>query len=459
MTPGATIQPPYSPQAEESVVGQMLATPRVTAEVVATALEPQHFYSPPMRAIFHEVLSAYYADEAIDPLTIGEACGKTLSRSWNCTEQEAVERVRSLAAGRQGRMGEAVDHAKIVKKHADLRSLLDIASQIQRDVAMEERGPEEIAGVASQAAMQVATSTLLTSEIVAYEDLGRNFVRTQRQLMEARDKGLELGAYFGLSFIDSYTRGLRPTELMFVAGEPGAGKSAVTWTAAQTFAERQMKKPADRRIATLVLSLEMAEEPSSTRLAQAITGIDGGKLREGRTEQADLDKVVAEWQKRRDLPLYFNFTSNMRTSQLKAVVVEAIRRHNVGLVIIDHFRYVDMDGRWRSSIEEEGAKARFLKQDIATQLNVAVICLAHTAKSIDTQDRRPRMHHLRGSQEIAAHADFVTFVYRPYNNASQQDIDDGNVSRTDAELIWAKNRHGLEGTAGFHFDASTMTIY
>jgi replicative DNA helicase len=169
--------------------------------------------------------------------------------------------------------------------------------------------------------------------------------------------------------------------------------------------------------------------------------------------------VVEEWRKRRDLPLYFNFTSNMRCSQLKAVVVEAIRRHNVGLVVIDHFKYLDMDGRWRSSIEEDGAKARFLKQDIATQLNVAVVCLAHTAKSIDTQDRRPKMHHLRGSQEIAAHADFVTFVYRPYNNASQSDIDAGNITRTDAELIWAKNRHGLEGSARFHFDASTMTIY
>lgn len=450
--------PPYSPQAEESVVGQMLSTPRITADVIATALEPGHFYSPPMRGLFHEILSAYYADEPIDALTIAESAGKTLARAWKCTDEQVVENVRQLAAGRSN-AHEAIDHARIVKRHADLRALLDIAAQIERDVALEERGPEEIAGVASQSAMQVATSTLLTSDIVAYEDLGRNFVQTQRQLMSARDSGLELGAYFGLSFIDSYTRGLRPTELMFLAGDPGAGKSAVSWFAAQVFAERQMKKPENRRIGTLVLSLEMAEEPSSTRLAQAITGIDGGKLREGRTEQEDLERVIAEWRKRRDLPLYFNFTSNMRTSQLKAVIVEAIRRYNVGLVIIDHLKYVDMDGRWRSSIEEEGAKARFLKQDIATQLNVAVICLAHTSKAIDTPDRRPRLQHLRGSQEIAAHADFVAMVYRPFSNASQDDIDDGRVSRTDAELIFVKNRHGMEGTSRFHFDAASMVIY
>jgi replicative DNA helicase len=459
-TPQFDRRQPFSLDAEQSVVGQCLATPKIVGQVVSTMLEPTHFFNPPMRALYDEIVQRYYGDEEVDALTVAEHVGKTLARSWSVDEAEAVRRVKRLAEGRQGRAPEAIEHAKLVKRHADYRALLELAATIERDVDNEVDSPEQIAGLASQTAMQVATSTLLTQELTSFEDLGRNFVREQKKLMAARAQGVELGAYFGLDFLDSYLRGLRPSELLFVAGEPGAGKSFVTWKAAQMFAERQMRKPQDQRVGTLVLSLEMSETNSSTRIAQSLGRLDGGKLREGRTDDEDLKTVVREWKARQGLPLFFNFSSNMRASQLRALVVEAIRRHNVGLVLIDHFKYVDMDGRWRSDLEQEEAKARFLKQDIATQLNVAVICLAHTTKGIESrEDARPKLSHLRGSGQVAAHADFVAFVYRPFNHAKPDAIDAGEVKRTDAEMIYAKSRHGLEGTAEFFFDASTGTIY
>ena len=458
MSVNGTATVPHNPEVEASVIGQLLARPKLVGEVVGTLLEPSHFHTPAFRALYHEIVSAYYSDEPIDALTIGEHCAKTLSRTWQCDEGRAVAQVQALATGRSF-SGAAVDHAKLVKRDADYRALLELADSVREAVGTEQQSPDELAGLTAQRAMQIATSTLLTQEITSYEELGRNFIRRQRELMGARALGIELGAYFGMSFLDNFTRGLRPTELFIMAGEPGAGKSAVTWKAAQNFAERQLKRPVDRRVGTLVLSLEMSEEPSSTRLAQAITGIEGSTMREGATTDQDLAQIAARWGERKDIPLYFNFTSTLRASQMRALIVEAIRRHNVGLVVIDHMRYFDMDGRWNSQIEEDEAKARFLKQDIATQLNVAVICLAHTTKGIEaTDDRRPRLSHLRGSGQVAAHADFVAFVYRPYNHAKQEQIDSGDVKRTDAELIYAKNRHGLDGIARFFFDPSTMHV-
>lgn len=455
---GVAAKPRYSKQAEATVCGALLSRPKRIPEAIGVGLEPEHFFLGPFKALYGEIVSRYFADEHVDDLVVAEKVAKTLARAWDLDETAAVESVRRMAASMGSEnVGEA---AKVIKRYSDYRQLLDLSAQITLDVDRELEGPEEIAGLVSQRAMQIATNSLLSQELVTFEDLGRNFVREQRKLMAAKAAGVELGAYFGLSFIDAFTRGLRPSELWIPAGEPGVGKSAVIWKAAQAFAERQTKRDPDKRVGTLVASLEMAEEPSSTRIAQSMSGLDGGKLREGRTEDADLATVINQWRKRRDLPLLFNFSSNMRASQLKALVVEAIRRHNVGLVVIDHFKYLDMDGRWRSELEQDEAKARFLKQDIATQLNVAVICIAHTTKGIDSSDdRRPRLSHLRGSGQVAAHADFVSFVYRPYNHAKQADIDSGEIKRTDAEMIWAKNRHGLEGTARFHFDASTMTVY
>lgn len=453
--------PPHNRDAEASVVGQLLANPQTIGQVLATDLTPQHFYVDSLRRLYHEILSAYYADEPIDPVTIADsACAETpkepgLATVWG-GEAEVTKRVRQLASQKYD--GTPVAHAKLVKKHADARSLLMLCYDTEVAVWNADKDPEEIAGDVSQTAMQIATSSLLTHEIVSFEQLGRNFIRHQQMLMKARKDNVELGAYFGLDFIDNFTRGLRPTELMFLGGPPGAGKSAVSWTMGKLFAERQMRKPEELRIGALMLSLEMGQEPSNVRVAQALTGLDGGKLREGKTSDQDLAKVAAEWGKRKDLPLYFNFTSQLRLSQLRALVVEAIRRYNIGLLVIDHFKYVLSDRRYEKDLQEDEEKARFLKENIAKDLNLAVICLAHTTKGT-SEDGRPTLRDLRGSFMVAAHADFVGLVYRPYKDAKAKDIEDGKVKVTDAEMVWAKNRHGLEATHRFHFDPATMQIH
>lgn len=445
---------PHSPDAEQSVVGQMMRNPKIVGEVVATLVESQHFFIPAYRRLFHEVVSNYYADEPTDPLTIGELCSKDLARVWKCDEGEVIHQVEEIA--RKKYSGPAPHHARIVKRDADYRALLTLATEIEHAVAAEQESPDEVAGNAAQTAMQIATNSLHTHEIISYADLGREFFRKQRRLMAAQAQGIELGAYFGLSFVDSFVRGLRPTELMLLAGEPGAGKSAVAWRAVQGFSERQLKKPEDMRLSAFVLSLEMGQEPSSDRLAMAAAQIDGGKIREGRTSELDLAHIMSEWNKRKDIPLYFNFTSQLKLSQMRALCVEAVRRHNVGLIVIDHFKYLLSDRRYEKQLEEEEEKARYLKEAVAKELNVAVICLAHTVKLNETG--RPTQRDLRGSFMVAAHADFIGFVYRPYEYASVEERESGDVKRTDAELLWEKNRHGLTGSAEFYFDPSTMQI-
>ena len=444
-------------EAERSVIAGILSTPKLAGEVVATMLQPQHFSDAAFRRIYRTISDAYYGDDPIDPLTIGSLCSAELARIWRCEEFEAVARVQSIATDISAN---PVAHAKLVKRDSDYRDLLEVASDLARSVESKAQEPTELAGRVAQRATRVATSTLLTNEVMSFADVGRAFVAHQRKLMAAREQGVELGAYFGLQFLDAYIRGLQPTELFFLAGEPGSGKSSLAYKMAQKFAERQSERPPDEQVGTLVLSLEMGRDTSAARLAQSVAGIDGGKLREGKTTDNELDRIIDAWRALKSLPLYFNFTSTLRAGQMRALIVEAIRRHNVGLIIIDHFRYFNMDRRYERQLEEDEDKARFLKEDIAKELNVAVICLAHTTKGIEyAEGRRPNLSHLRGSGQVAAHADFVAFIHRPYKHATQKQIDEGSVLRTDAELIYEKNRHGLDGSVGFFFDPSTMAVH
>jgi replicative DNA helicase len=274
----------------------------------------------------------------------------------------------------------------------------------------------------------------------------------------AHERGVELAVYTGLPFIDSWTQGIAPTELMFLAGDPGVGKTALAWECGKGFAQRQVVKPPEQQVSTLVLSLEMGLIASTGRVVQSLTHIDGIRLRSGDISDAEWQHVLRDWKNNERLPIVFNFASNFRLSQMRALIVEAIRKFNVGFIIIDHFRQIDPDKHYANPLDGDEAEVRFLKEDVAKDLNVAVLCLAHTIKVGRAEtDRRPRLGDLRGSGQISAHADFVGFMYRPSKHIGPEDLEASGVLETDAEIVWAKNRFGTDGIAPFYFEPATMT--
>jgi replicative DNA helicase len=450
---------PAAPEAERSVIGQILrGGSEVAGEVVATLLTPEDFYQPDHKLIFEAIAYAYAEGLPMDSLSIAERVAPTLTKLWNCPEQHVILRVTEIeqAVEFAGKIG---DHAQLVTIESNRRKLLGVADSIRAEVASERLTPEEIASMVSKSALEVATSGVRRHEIVSFADIGRRYIPKLIRQRILREEGIETGAYFGLPFLDNHLKGLKPGECLMGAGEPGVGKSAVFWTAARRFAERQTKKPADRRVGAFVLSLEMDEDPTDIRLAQSITGLDGGRLREAKVTDAEIQAIRTQWGRRKEIPLWFNFTSSLRASQLRAVIVEAIHQHNIGLVVIDHFKNWHLDKRLNSPVQEDEDKAEFLSQAIAKDLNVAVICIAHTTKGVENAaDRRPQLTHLRGSYQVAAQMDWVTFVYRPFDHADEDKKLTGAVKETDAELIYRKARHNFNGIVPFHFDPVAMKI-
>jgi replicative DNA helicase len=331
---------PHNPEVEAALVGRLLREPALTGEVVGTLLEPQHFRAAASRTLYAAIVEQFFADEPVEPLVIGELNAKTLSTLWHVDERTAVARVIELADRAQGSPLEA---AKLVKRDADYRALLQIADNVRDRVQVEQDSPEEIAGIMGQAALQVASSGIQSQEIVSFADAGRAFVRDIRVAQAARQAGVELGAYFGLHAIDAYVRGLRPTELLIGGGEPGVGKSAVWWRAGLSFAERQAKRPPERQVGTMIVSLEMGPTPSNARFASMLGRVTGHRHPRGHAQRPRPAEDHRRLAQRTEVPLWLNYAPTLRASQLRALISEAIRRHNVGLVIIDHFRMWDLD--------------------------------------------------------------------------------------------------------------------
>jgi replicative DNA helicase len=451
-------EPPYSRQAEWSVITRMLTNGDAIAEVIGAQMEPSDFFSMDCRLIYEAAVEAYYADQAVTPVSIGERVRVPLAATWNVPENEVSQKLYETTRGHSFDGG-VQDHVELIGRLSDKRRLLELAQSTIVAIQGNELSPQEIGDKLTTEAAAITAGKIARGEVMPWMDVGRDYLKYLNRLRLARESGIEMAAYFGLPFMDSFTKGLAPTELMMVAGEPGVGKSAVTWKAAEGFAHRQQKNPPDQRIGTLILSLEMGLIPSTGRLATSMTGIDSGRLREGDITKSEMEMIARHWSKYEDLGIFFNFASNFRLSQLRALVVEAIRRHNVGLIVLDHFRMVDPDRRVNNPNQEDEAKARFLKENICKDLNVAVMCLAHTVKiKRENSDGRPTLNDLRGSYQVAAHCDMVGFIYRPIMYATEIEIEERTVSETDAEMIWAKNRNGQLGSMPFHFDPAQMVV-
>lgn len=449
---------PFSTEAEWSVVGQMLSKPERIAEIVGQQIELDDFFRPDCRLIFEEAVKAYYSDERVDPVTIGERLRLPLSQQWNCQPDEVAQRIYAQSSAR-AHHDSAVPHAKLVKTMGDKRRIISLLDHTRGLIQANEMTPSEISDMLGSEVTKIATGGKKRGEILNMLDVGREFVKHQKRLQLARKLGIEMAVYTGLKFVDDWTLGVQPTELCLIGGEPGVGKSMLTWGMVQGFATRQMLKPPDKRVGAFVLSLEMGLIGSSARLATSMTKVDSDRLRVGDITQDELAKVIKAWKGNADLPLYWNFASNFRMSQMRALIVEAIRRHNVGLIVIDHFRMFDPDRRINNPNQEDEAKTRFLKEDIAKDLNVAVICLAHTVKiRREGSDGRPHLSDLRGSYQVAAHCDQVAFMYSPWMYATENEIAEGVIRKTDAELIFRKNRSGALGGSHFHVDAPHMTV-
>jgi replicative DNA helicase len=424
-------------------------------EILSSGLESQHFHFRPYKLAFTEILDRFYADQLVDPLSIAEAIGPKVAAAWDISEREAVDRLVALAIPDPADTVTAREHARIIRRHHAYRELTGVASAALQAAVEQDRSPDEIAGALSAAATRIVTGSMVNNQILSYPDIGRRWLKAEREEIAARAAGMDLGAFFGIPGIDDYVKGLRPTELMFLGGDPGSSKTAIAMAMIRNFAMRQMKKAPEHRVGVLFLSLEMGEKGVADRFAQMESKVQGEMLRMGLVTPADLTKIAGKWAQNRDLPITANFSGELRESQIKALCIDGIRRHQVGLVVVDHFRFINTDERFSSRVDADDQVVKFLKASLAKDLNLAVVCIAHTTKG---DGSRPRMDDLRGSKMISALADIVAFSYQPWKHLSDSDRDTGAIDRTEFELIFDKVRASSPGTGEVYVDMSTMTV-
>ncbi len=428
-------QPPYSAEAEISVLGGMLIDRDAVARAVET-VDDSMFYREGHRRLFRAMARLFERGDVVDVITVSEELKKT-------GEMEQ--------AGGHSYLAELLDavptaanieyHARIVREKALLRRLIDASSRIIRDVYEQgEQHVDEILDQAEQRIFQVAQSHSREGFVWIKEILWPTFEHIER--LQQSDSGIT-GVPTGFADLDRMTTGLQRGDLCIVAARPAMGKTSLVLNVSQNAAIEHGRKVA-------IFSLEMSKEQLVQRLLCSEARVDAQKLRRGRLSPDEYQRLAKAAGHLNTAPIWIDDSPGSTVLEMRAKARRLKSETDLEMLVVDYLQLMTGTRRTESRVQEVSDISRGLKA-LARELEVPVVALSQLSRAPEQRtDRRPQLSDLRESGSIEQDADLVMFLYRPEYYFGSVDKDGNNIEGK-SELIVGKQRNGPTGVVNLYF--------
>jgi replicative DNA helicase len=430
----AGIVPPHNLEAEQSVLGAILASDRAMYRlVIDDGLRPEQFYRDRHRAIYAAMLALYGEAEPVDAITVTER----LRQTGELEQIGGADTIHALVGAAEA-PGNVRHYAQIVRDNALLRRLLNTAYEIQSSVMSRDGAPRSLVEWAEKAVLEVAQ-----------DDRQKDFQRIDDILHRELDKLHRLseegqaltGTPSGFKDLDELTGGFQPGNLIVLAARPAMGKSALVTNIAENSAIDHGKPVA-------LFSLEMSEAELAQRFVASQAKIKGEELRKGRVAEQRWPKILQASERLASAPLFIDDSSDVGVLEVRA---KARRLHSqvpggLGLIIVDYLQLMRADERVESRVQQVGQMSRGLKI-LARELDVPVIALSQLSRAVETRggEKIPVLSDLRESGNLEQDADLVVFIYR------EEYYEEESEREGEADLFIAKHRNGPIGKVTLTF--------
>jgi len=425
--------PPHSIEAEQSVLGGLLLN-NDAWDRIGDIVGEEDFYRDDHRRIYRHVSKLIENNKPADILTTAESlqlggelqgvggiaylqslCEGTPSAA-NIRLYAEIVRERAITR-RLARVGEEIADAAYTPNGREARQLLDEAEKKVFDIA--EMGRKQGQGFLSM-------SGLLSDVMTRLDELSKN-------------PSAVTGVATGFVDLDERTSGMQPGDLVIVAGRPSMGKTAFSLNIAEHVA-------LGLGLPVLIFSMEMGGTQIAGRFLSSVSKVDQQRLRTGRLDGRDWDRLNQALTKLNDAPIQVDESAALNALELRARARRMWRQYGgLGMIVVDYLQLMSSASAGENRATEISEISRSLKA-LAKELKVPVIALSQLNRSLEQRpNKRPVMSDLRESGAIEQDADVILFIYRDevYNPESP---DKGS-----AEIIIGKQRNGPIGTVKLTF--------
>ena len=207
------IQPPYSMQAEQSVLGAVLLKPEVLTDLVEV-VRPEMFYAAQNGRIYAEMVRLFTGDQTIDFVTLLDA---VVSDNIFSSPDEAKVYLTGLAETVPS-ISNVRAYAEIVQEKYLIRQLMGVATDILQDA-----GDEPDAALLLENAEQRLYEIRSGRDSSALTPLSSSMVETLTNLQKISgpDADKYKGIPTGFRLLDTVLTGLGRGDLIILAARPG----------------------------------------------------------------------------------------------------------------------------------------------------------------------------------------------------------------------------------------------
>jgi replicative DNA helicase len=376
--------PPHSIEAEQALLGGLLLD-AVAWDNIADVVTRDDFYRPDHQLIFEAIANLVGEGKPCDVVTVSQELERTakLEGAGGLAYLSSVARDTPSAANVRA-------YADIVRERSLLRQLIragtDIAAAVFRNDGETAR---DLVDRAEQRVFEIAEGSFRRRE-------GAVSVRTLLpavidQIDEWHNNPDKLrGLPTGFTDFDKITGGLRPGDLVIVAGRPSMGKT----TLAVNMAEYAAVHPGTRA-SVAIFSMEMPSEQVITRMLASIGGVPLNSLRSGKISDEDWVRITSATSQLSEAKIFVDETPALNPTELRARARRVKREHGLNLVVVDYLQLMQVPGTKENRATEIAEISRGLKA-LAKELQVPVIALSQLNRAVEQREhKKPVMSDLR----------------------------------------------------------------
>ena len=431
---------PYSPEAEQAVLGAIIMEPESIARVAEILPKSEYFHVSTHKVIYSAMLSMFTQGKTVDFVTVLE----TLKTDKSFDEATGKTYLMQLAESCPS-ISNIEIYAQYVRDKYDVRMLISASRDIIEEASDGEIEPAMLIDSAEQKIFDIRRG----KNVQGLQRIDEVLIETFDRLdLLNRDDDTVKPVSTGIGDLDRVITGLNRSDLILLAARPGMGKTSFALNIAKHAACVSKKTVA-------FFSLEMSKEQLASRLLSSEALVGGTKLRTGKLSEEEWQRLIAAGDVLNKADIYLDGTPGITVSEMKA---KLRRLKNIDLVIIDYLQLMNSGGkRTDNRVQEISDITRNLKI-LAKEINIPVICLSQLSRASEQRpDHRPQLSDLRDSGSIEQDADIVLFLYREgyYDKDKGENVATA-VDQNSGECLVAKNRHGETSSVKLHWQGEFM---
>jgi replicative DNA helicase len=422
---------PWSPEAEQAVLGAMLLDQDAALRAVEM-VDDTVFYREGHRRLFRAMRALIERRSVIDPVTLNDE----LERRGELAQVGGSEYVAELVDAAPT-AANLEHHARILREKSILRRLIEASTQTITEAYDGRSHAPDLLDVAEARIFQISQQRRDQGFIRLKEMLWPTMERIEA--LQRSGKTIT-GVPTGFVDLDEMTSGFQPSELVIVAARPSMGKTALVLNMAAHAA-------IEAKTGVAIFSLEMSKDALVQRLLTAEAQVDSSRVRRSALRDADFTRLARAAGILQGCPIWIDDTPAITLLEMRSKARRLKAEHDIGMLVVDYLQLMRSPEYAENRVQEISDVSRSLK-GLARELQIPVIALSQLSRASEQRggERKPILSDLRDSGAIEQDADVVIFIHR----ADYYDKED-ETKRGIAEIMLAKHRNGPTGDITLRF--------